>query len=135
MQEFYIADRDNKLINVKPQNGNEISKFNADYCIAQSYMQIIEITTFFWGENSEKGRYLILVGFGRACAPVRCAHPSFLGSLTRTKGRCAPPPVLRSSAASYSSAKIQYSNNHFMFGIRTRDACVKGFPVKKNDSL
>ncbi len=21
--------------------------------------------------------YLLLVGFGRACAPVRCAHPSF----------------------------------------------------------
>ncbi len=23
------------------------------------------------------GKYLLLVGIGRACAPVRCAHPSF----------------------------------------------------------
>ncbi len=23
------------------------------------------------------GNYTVLVGFGRACAPVRCAHPSF----------------------------------------------------------
>jgi hypothetical protein len=22
-------------------------------------------------------KYLLLVGFGRACAPVRCTHPSF----------------------------------------------------------
>jgi hypothetical protein len=25
-----------------------------------------------------KSHYYKLVGFGRACAPVRCAHPSFL---------------------------------------------------------
>ena len=31
-----------------------------------------------------------LVGFGRACAPVRYAHPSFLGSLPHPMGRCAP---------------------------------------------
>ncbi len=35
--------------------------------------------------------------------------PVFLGSLTRQKGRCAPPPVRRSFAASYSSKiKITY---------------------------
>jgi hypothetical protein len=33
----------------------------------------------------------ILVGFGRACAPLRCAHLSFLSSLPHKKGRCAPP--------------------------------------------
>jgi hypothetical protein len=25
----------------------------------------------------KSGEYYLLVGFGRACAPVRCAHPSF----------------------------------------------------------
>jgi hypothetical protein len=33
----------------------------------------------------------VLVGFGLECAPVRCAHPSFWGSLPRQTGRCAPP--------------------------------------------
>jgi hypothetical protein len=37
------------------------------------------------------GFYRLLVGFGRACAPGRCAHPSFLDSLTCKTGRCAPP--------------------------------------------
>ncbi len=36
-------------------------------------------------------KYFILVGFGRACAPGRCAHPSILDSLTCKTGRCAPP--------------------------------------------
>ncbi len=30
------------------------------------------------------------MGFGRACAPVCCAHPSF-GLIAVPKGRCAPP--------------------------------------------
>ena len=34
----------------------------------------------------------LLVGFSRECAPLRCAHPSFLGLLTCQTGRCAPPP-------------------------------------------
>ncbi len=39
------------------------------------------------------------MGFGRACAPMRCAHPSFLGSLTCPcqTGRCAPPPAFAAS--------------------------------------
>ncbi len=36
-------------------------------------------------------KYIELVGFGRACAPGRCAHQSFLDSLTCKTGRCAPP--------------------------------------------
>ncbi len=36
---------------------------------------------------------IILVGCGRACAPVLCAHPSFLGQT----GRCAPSPPIAAS--------------------------------------
>jgi hypothetical protein len=46
----------------------------------------------------------IQVGFGRACAPVRCAHPSFWANCHAKKGRCAPP-ARRSFAASYSTPK------------------------------
>jgi hypothetical protein len=42
-------------------------------------------------------KYPRLVGFGLACAPVRCAHPSFLGSLTCKTGRCAPPLPIAAS--------------------------------------
>ncbi len=35
--------------------------------------------------------YIILVGFGPACAPVRCAHPSFWAHCHPQTGRCAPP--------------------------------------------
>ncbi len=39
----------------------------------------------------------ILVGFGRACAPVRCAHPSFFGLFTTPNGALrAPPPIAAS---------------------------------------
>jgi hypothetical protein len=46
-----------------------------------------------------------LVGFGLACAPVRCAHPSFWNPLPRQTGRCASPPAHRSFAAYYSTPK------------------------------
>ncbi len=42
------------------------------------------------------------MGFGRACAPVRCAHPSFWAHLFAKRG-AARPPVHRSFAASHSS--------------------------------
>ncbi len=45
--------------------------------------------------------YIILVGFGRACAPLCCAHPSFCSQW------CAPPPTHRSSVAFYSEPKIK----------------------------
>jgi hypothetical protein len=40
----------------------------------------------------------ILVGFGRACAPVRCAHPSFWALCHAQRG-AAPPSTHRSFAA------------------------------------
>ncbi len=43
----------------------------------------------------------ILVGFGRACAPVRCAHPFFKAHHYAKRGAARPPPVHRSFAASY----------------------------------
>jgi hypothetical protein len=36
--------------------------------------------------------YYKLVGFGRACAPVRCAHQSFPTHCHAKRGRCAPRP-------------------------------------------
>ncbi len=47
-----------------------------------------------------KEDYYILVGFGRACAPVRCAHPSF-GAHYHAKRGAARPPAHRSFAGSY----------------------------------
>jgi hypothetical protein len=55
--------------------------------VAKSYM----MKGFLIYEEMRK-YFPILVGFGLACAPVRCAHPSFLDSLLRPTGRCAPPP-------------------------------------------
>ena len=48
--------------------------------------------------------YFLLVGFGRACAPVRCAHPSF-GTHCHAKRALRAPPAHRSFAASYSTPK------------------------------
>ncbi len=59
------------------------------------------------------------MGFGRACAPVRCAHPSF-GALKHVQRGAARPPAHRSFAAFslYFKIKIIYL---------TRAARVKGF--------
>ena len=47
----------------------------------------------------------LLEGFGRACAPLRCAHPSSW-ALPRQTGRCAPPlSAHRSFAVSYFTPK------------------------------
>ncbi len=48
--------------------------------------------------------YFKLVGFGLACLPVRCAHPSFWEYCYAKRG-AARPPTHRSFAALYSSAK------------------------------
>ena len=47
-----------------------------------------------------------LVGFGRACAPVRCAHPSFWAHCHAKRGAVAPPlPAHRSFSVSYLTPK------------------------------
>ncbi len=51
--------------------------------------------------------YSVLAGFGRTCAPVRCAHPSFWVHC-HTKRGAARPPAHRSFAASYSALKNIY---------------------------
>ncbi len=42
----------------------------------------------------------VLVGFCRACAPVRCAHPSFSAHCHANRGAARPVPAHRSFAAS-----------------------------------
>ncbi len=37
--------------------------------------------------------YIILVGFSRACAPVRCAHPPFWPLKHSQRGAARPPPI------------------------------------------
>ncbi len=37
--------------------------------------------------------YTVLVGFGRACAPVRCAHPSFWAHYHAKQGAARPPTI------------------------------------------
>jgi hypothetical protein len=53
------------------------------------------------------GKYEKLVGFGRACAPVRCAHASFLAYCHAKRG-AARLPVNRSFAAFSSPPKNNY---------------------------
>ena len=48
------------------------------------------------------------MGFGRACAPVRCAHPSFWAHCHAQRG-AARPPAHRSFAASYLTPKNIYN--------------------------
>jgi hypothetical protein len=45
--------------------------------------------------------YKLVFGFGLACAPVRCAHPSFWAHCHAKRGAAHTPPI----AASYSLAK------------------------------
>ncbi len=40
--------------------------------------------------------FIILVGFGLACAPVRCAHPSFWAHCHAKRGAARPPPIAAS---------------------------------------
>ena len=49
--------------------------------------------------------YTSLVGFGLACAPVRCAHPSFWAHFHAKQGAARLPAAHRSLAASYSVLK------------------------------
>jgi hypothetical protein len=37
-----------------------------------------------------------LVGFGRACTPLRCAHPSFWAHYHAKRGAARPPPIAAS---------------------------------------
>ncbi len=57
------------------------------------------------GVCSSPGKYNILVGFGRACAPVRCAHLSFWSHCHYQRGS-ARPPAYRSFAAFTYPAKL-----------------------------
>jgi hypothetical protein len=52
----------------------------------------------FLDPRKSEGGYTVLVGFGRACAPMRCAHPSFW-ALCHTQQGAARPPAHRSFAA------------------------------------
>jgi hypothetical protein len=54
--------------------------------------------------NSKVVKYEVLVDFRRACAPVRCAHPSFPAHCHAKRG-AARPPAHRSFAASHSTSK------------------------------
>ncbi len=42
-------------------------------------------------------KYITLVGFGRACAPVRCAHPSFWTHCHPKRGAARPSPPIAAS--------------------------------------
>ncbi len=67
-----------------------------------------------------------VVGFCRACAPLRCAPLSFW--LKRQTGRCAPPAYRTLRCFLFiPKNKLKY----FMSGIRTGAAHVKGFPETK----
>ncbi len=48
----------------------------------------------------------LLVGFGRACAPVRCAHPSFWAYSHPKRGAAHPPPIAASLLAQKYKNKV-----------------------------
>ncbi len=70
--------------------------------------------------NISPSKYWILVGFGRACAPVRCAHPSFRVHCHAKRGAARPHPAIAASLLLIRPPKI------FTF-YQTWDAHVKGF--------
>ncbi len=58
------------------------------------------------------------MGFGRACAPVCCAHPSFWAHCHAKQGAARPPPI----AASLLFLRIPKKKIIYL----TRAACLKG---------
>ncbi len=44
----------------------------------------------------QQANYTVLVGFGLACAPVRCGHPSFWTHCHGKGGAARPPPIAAS---------------------------------------
>jgi hypothetical protein len=52
----------------------------------------------------------LLVGFDRACAPVRCAHPSFWAHHHVKRGAARPPPIAASLLLIYPPPKLFLSN-------------------------
>ena len=55
----------------------------------------MDVSLFFTG-NKYLMSYILLVGFGLACAPVRCAHPSFWAHCHAKRGAARPPPIAAS---------------------------------------
>jgi hypothetical protein len=90
-----------------PTKGRSLwySVYTTQYSIPQRLKFIIYSSRILCLSFCRPVIFLSLVGFGRACAPVRCAHPSFWALPSQTE-RCAPPPTHRSFAASYLTPKI-----------------------------
>jgi hypothetical protein len=61
----------------------------------------------------DKLNILQLVGSDRACAPVRCAHPSCWAHLHAKRGAARPPSAHRSFAASYLIPSSKILINYF----------------------
>jgi hypothetical protein len=70
-----------------------------DICIALATV-IVTSKLELWRKEIYRN-LCILVGFGLACAPVRCAHPSFFGLINMQNGALRAPPARRSFAASF----------------------------------
>jgi hypothetical protein len=91
------------------------------------FICIINETAGGWGEGEGGGwggsqfkftrqLFFTLVGFGRACAPVRCAHPSF-DLIATPDGALRAPPAYRSFAAFIYPPKLSISSNSIARGV------------------
>ncbi len=95
-----------------PQITKQIGSANgqrATFGISRQFKKIIYV------QNIDE-----LVGFGRACAPVCCAHPSFRVHCHAKRGAARPHPAIAASLLLIRPPKI------FTF-YQTWDAHVKGF--------
>jgi hypothetical protein len=76
-------------------------------------------------------------GFGLACAPVRCTHPSFWVYCHAKRG-AARPPAHRSFAASYSTPKTIYNLSNLgrprqgLFSFHWTTAAMKYATIRPN---
>jgi hypothetical protein len=66
-----------------------IANLQIDLCSIQCVL--IPLRTYQSGYKTGD-KHNQLVGFGRACAPVRCAHPSFWAHYHAKRGAARPPP-------------------------------------------
>jgi hypothetical protein len=65
------------------------------------YIKVILLKKFYAAQEIKLLKSVIrkLVGFGRACAPMRCAHPSFWAHCHAKQGAARPPPPLPIAAS------------------------------------
>jgi hypothetical protein len=74
--------------------------------VSNEYYQLCTIKQEYCRTCTRSTLHILLVGFGRACAPVRCAHPSFWALKHAQRGAARPPPIAASLLLIYPPPKL-----------------------------